>query len=426
MSATGASAIATTKVGRNDPCPCGSGKKFKHCCQGKDARAELPPGTGEASRPSPALTHGLQALVHAAKEHLAAERWADAIASLHRIVRLNPNSAEAHHDLGVACLRCGRLASAAESLRRAVELRPGFASALRNLALALEQGGQDAEAVRAYLKLSRIADDPLERLHFSAKALTMEGKPAEAEQEFRRLLVLSPRHAATWVLLGQPMANRGIFEEAARCFTQAIEGVPAAFQQLASVKRMTEADRLLLDHMRIRAERPDLDAGSRAGVHFGLGKAFDDLGDYAEAMRHYETGNRLRGASTPLDRAALIAQFDNIIAIFTAERLSGARRSLARPAQPGDDTPVLIVGMPRSGTTLVEQILSSHPAIVAGGELPFLEASEQRGCRAFAIGAVRRPRWPRSPKTIARNCAKSAPRRCGSPTSRRAISRCSG
>ena len=101
--------------------------------------------------------------------------------------------------------------------------------------------------------------------------------------------------------------------------------------------------------MRLIVERPELDHASRVNVRFGLGKAFDDLGDYAEAMRHYEEANRLRAMSARLDRAALAAKYDSLIAGFTAEALASARQALARPAGPGDDLPVFIVGMPRSG-----------------------------------------------------------------------------
>ena len=159
-----------------------------------------------------------------------------------------------------------------------------------------------------------------------------------------------------------------MFDEAADHLTRAIDGFPQAFHDLSIIKRFTETDRPLLDRMRSLAERPGLDVLARVGVRFGLGKAFDDLGDYAEAMRQYEAANGLRGTSERLDRPALVARYDNIIAGHAVETLPGARRP---PAEPANELPVLIVGMPRSGTTLVEQILSSHPAVAAGGELPF-------------------------------------------------------
>ena len=98
-------------------------------------------------------------------------------------------------------------------------------------------------------------------------------------------------------------SNSGKFEDAAGQLAQAIEAFPSAFQQMTTVKRMSEDDRPLLDRMRSLAERPGLDAVSRIAIRFGLGKAFDDLGEYAEAMRHYEEGNRLRAMSERLDRA---------------------------------------------------------------------------------------------------------------------------
>ena len=211
---------------------------------------------------------------------------------------------------------------------------------------------------------------PVERLHYSAKALATEGKLEEAEKELRRLLALAPELAAARALLGKLLSNRGMFEEAARHLRRR-SSFPA---RLPATDRSEahDGDRPSVGGSHARARRrPGLDASSRINIHFGLGKAFDDLGDYAEAMRHYEAANRLRAMSVRLDRAALAAKYDSLIARFTAEALERARQSLARPAGPEDDMPVFIVGMPRSGTTLVEQILSSHPAVAAGGELNF-------------------------------------------------------
>jgi tetratricopeptide (TPR) repeat protein len=190
-------------------------------------------------------------------------------------------------------------------------------------------------------------------------------------KKLRRVLAAAPRNAGTRALLGELLSDRGMFEEAQRHLSEAIDVVPAAFQQLAAVKRITEADRPLVERMRNLAAGPSLDVAARVSVQFGLGKAFDDLGEYAEAMRHYEAGNRLKAMTVRLDRAAMAAKYDAVITRFSAEALERGRRALARPVCQGDDMPVFIVGMPRSGTTLVEQILSSHPAVAAGGELTF-------------------------------------------------------
>lgn len=96
MSAIGATPVTTTEVGRNDSCPCGSGRKYKHCCQAKEA----PEGTAPES-PS-ALRHRLAALRLAGDTHYNALRWADAIPPFREMVRLDPKNAEAHHNLGLA------------------------------------------------------------------------------------------------------------------------------------------------------------------------------------------------------------------------------------------------------------------------------------------------------------------------------------
>ena len=333
------------------------------------------------------LGHRLQALFLAGKQHFDAGRWAEAIPPFHEIVQIDPNNPQAHHDLGMTWLSCGRPAEAAASLERAVELKPGFDSALGHLATALLQLGREREALLVYRRLSRSAEDPVARRLYLAQALTMEGKLEEAEQNFAVCLLMAPQMAKARALLGELLSNRGLFEEAARHLIQAVEVFPPAFLQLTVVKRMTETDRPLVDRMRILADGPGLDVLPRIYVQFGLGKAYDDLGDYAEAMRHYEAANRLRATSVRFDRAALAAEYDSLIENFTADALERARQSLARPACPGDDLPVFIVGMPRSGTTLVEQILSSHPAVSAGGELNFW-GDRLRGWVAPRIGAV--------------------------------------
>ncbi len=370
MTATGAATLTTAKVGRNDPCPCGSGRKYKHCCQAKDVSPKSPAGIA-LELPSPTdLRQKLRALSLAAKAHAAAGRWANAIATYSQIADLDPKNPQAHSDLGAAWLRAGRHAEAAASLQRAAELRPG-SKALRQLADRMHADGRSLDALRACRKLSRTADSAHERHFYLAKALTIEDRLEEAERELRQLLAQAPEIAGARVLLAQVLSERGMLDEAAQHYTKAVEVIPPAFHSLTIVKRMTETDRPLVDRMRAFAEQPGLDTMTSVNVQFGLGKAYDDLGDHAEAMRSYDAANRLRAMSIRLDRPGLVKRYDKLIAGFTVEAMARARQAMARPECPEGDLPVFIVGMPRSGTTLAEQILSSHPAVAAGGELPF-------------------------------------------------------
>ena len=385
MSGAVNSARAAGRVGRNDPCPCGSGKKYKHCCQAKDPTSASPGGAN--ARPTQAMKQRLQELFLAAKEHWDVGRLADAIPLFREIARLDPNAPQAHHDLGVTYLRCGRLREGTDSLQRAVDLRPGFERALRHLVDGLEPQGREAEALIACGKLSRAAENPLDRRYYSAKVLVKERKLEEAAKELRQLITLSPQRTDLRLLLGQVLSDQGQFEEAASQLSAAVERAPAAFQRLAETKRLTERDRPLVERLRAVSDQPGLDVMPRSSLQFGLGKAYDDLGDYEEAMRHYDAANRLRAASQRLDRAALAKSYDSHIKSFTAEGLARAAQQLSRPPVAGNDLPVFIVGLPRSGTTLAEQILSSHRDIVAGGELHFW-SERLAAWRTSRIGAI--------------------------------------
>ena len=191
--------------------------------------------------------------------------------------------------------------------------------------------------------------------------LEIEGRVAEAEAELRHVLAVAPGQVDLRALLAALLLRRGAFDEAERQLRGTLDALPSGFLSLAKARRMTDADRPLIERMRTRAEGPQLDRFSRIHIHFGLGKAYEDLGDYADAMRHYDQGNRLKAMSTPFDRAAMAKRFDVISARFAAKEVLRAERRPALPAAPGQELPVFIVGMPRSGTTLVEQILSISP-----------------------------------------------------------------
>jgi tetratricopeptide (TPR) repeat protein len=243
-------ASATTKVGRNDPCPCGSGRKFKHCCESKMERAEAPQ-TQASPRASlsPALKQKAVGPVSRRRGAREYRKIAEAMSLFKEIVQLDPQSSQAHQNLGMLWLRSGRPAEAVASLQRALELRPGSDPALRGFVDRLQAEAPTPDALRACRKLSRTADSALKRRYYLAKALALEGKPDEAERELERLLAaatpLMPplQVAAARQLLAQLLSARGMFEEAARYLTQAVESQPIAFQQLTAVKRMTAADR---------------------------------------------------------------------------------------------------------------------------------------------------------------------------------------
>lgn len=354
-------------LGRNSPCPCGSGKKFKHCCQVKAASLVPPVGSEITARES----HRLNALRRNSRELYNAEQFMEATAPLSEIVRLRPENADAHYDLGVAYIRCGRYVEAAESFRNAVKIRSSFTGALEQLAQALEYCANNSEASLIYGKLNRNAEGRQQKLYYTAKVQILGSRLGEAEATLRRLLHISPNNGRFRHLLGQVLIDQRRFEEAAPQLRLALETYPSSFHKLAAMQRMTEAERPLLKRLRSTTQNVGLDAEDRTLILYGLGKAYDDLGEYEEAIHCYDAANALRQKSAHFERAALARRYDGVIERYGAENLNRLSQNGGQRARADGQLPILIVGLPRSGTTLVEQILSSHPAVAAAGELQY-------------------------------------------------------
>jgi hypothetical protein len=195
-------------------------------------------------------------------------------------------------------------------------------------------------------------------------------------------------------MLAQLLSEAGQSTEAVAHNLRVLELSPSAvgaWSSVASNKKFTAEDGAVIARMIADLNRPDLTPRNRLALHFALGKAYDDVGDYEAAMRNFEAGNRIRAIAGRLDRAQLVETINKSIGATPP----GYRDRLP-DAGVEDATPILIVGMPRSGSTLTEQILSSHPDVAAGGELDFWRervTSHKDGWRVDLSGeAARRSR----------------------------------
>jgi tetratricopeptide (TPR) repeat protein len=170
-------------------------------------------------------------------------------------------------------------------------------------------------------------------------------------------------------LLGNLLSEFGRFDEARACFERAITIAPmlaGCYYDLVRCRPITRKDDGLLQRMEAALATPGLEEAQRLRLHLAIGKAADDLGDYALAMQHFDAADDVRRAAARFNSAAFSRETDRLIARCTPGLM-------ARASELGssDPTPVLILGMPRSGTTLVEQIISMHPEVGAGDELNF-------------------------------------------------------
>ncbi len=353
--------------------------------------------------PNPVTPQQVAPLLALATQFLRAGRPADAIAPLRDAALLQPSNPIIQHDLGLACLEVGRVPDAIAALQRAVASNPRYDDAYFRLGIALEKLGNIGGAIAAYNRATKLLPSLTEawfragalaytlghrdkaigcfrraaatggKTSFGrlgkARALLIEDRNQEAEQMLRETLVADPRNAMAYDLLGNLLAEFGRFDEARACFERAIAIAPllaGSYYDLVRCRPVTRGDDGLLQGMQAALATPGLEAGQLLRLHLAIGKAAEDLGNYALAMQHCDAADAVRRGFASFDSAAFSVEIDRLIARCTPEWI-------ARASELGssDATPVLILGMPRSGTTLVEQIVSMHPEVGAGGELHF-------------------------------------------------------
>jgi Flp pilus assembly protein TadD len=368
--------------------------------------------------PNPTAPPQVTPLLALATQLLRAGRPADAIAPLRDAALLEPSNPVIQHDLGLACLEVGRIPDAIAAFERAVASNPRYTDAYFRLGIASEKLGNIGEAIVAYHRATQLFPFLTEawfragalaytlghreeaigwfrraaatggRTSFGrlgkVRALLIEDRNQEAEQVLREMLVADPRNAMAYDLLGNLLSEFGRFEEARACFERAISIAPllaGSYYDLVRCRPVTKFDDGLLQGMQGALAMPGLEAGQRQRLHLAIGKAAEDLGDYALAMQHFDAADAVRRGSRSFDSAAFSIEIDRLIARCTAEWIARAHN-----LDSSDRTPLLIIGMPRSGTTLVEQIVSMHPEVGAGGELHFWNERGAAWHRSVAAG----------------------------------------
>jgi tetratricopeptide (TPR) repeat protein len=330
-------------------------------------------------------------------------RLAEAIALLQWSVKLNPGVAVYRHDLGVALWSAGQMQEAIEAFTAALRLNPRNESAYRFLGHIFDSLGHKEKAMVNYQAAVKLKPDlfavqsRLGELYLGeglriesaaafraaaaatsnlvtaqiaeARALEASGALGAALAAMRSIAEAHPDCAMAHAILGGWLGQTGHSTEAAAHYERAAELSPTmigAWEGVALNRKFTANDSQLIARMNATLARTDLGLSVRQALYFALGKAHDDMSHYEEAMRNFEAGNRIRAQRAPVDLNRLARHIDRLI------RATPHGYWVHRSESAADDaTPVLIVGMPRCGSTLVEQILSSHPEVAAGGELEF-------------------------------------------------------
>jgi tetratricopeptide (TPR) repeat protein len=289
----------------------------------------------------------------------------EAIAHYGQALKLKPDYAEAQFNLGSAFEALDQPAEAMACYEAALALRPNLTEAHNNLGNALKRCGRINEAMAHYQQAIDIKPDYAEAHRNLANILLVLDRNEEAIAHYEQSLVTAPAPAEVYNNIGVAHHIRGRFEDAYRAYEQAVALVPtkaSILLNMASLKPFTtSSDPRLLALEALAAAGISLDPDDEIAMHFGLGKAFTDLGQHERGFQHFISGNALKRRRIIYDEVETLRTFARIRRAF-------GREVVSQPGGNPSEVPVFVVGMPRSGTTLIEQILASHSKVSGAGE----------------------------------------------------------
>ena len=302
-------------------------------------------------------------------------RLSDAEPLLRAELKANPFNVAAMRMLAELAGRIGRLKDAEHLLTRAVELAPGFVAARSNLATVLYRQNRPLEAIAALDALHALDPDNLGGTNLKAAALGRLGDYDEALELYEQVLEQLPGQPKIWMSYGHTLKTVGRQADCIAAYRKSLEIQPSlgeVWWSLANLKTVRFSDEDLAA-MEAELTRPAIAHEDRFHLHFALGKAREERTEAPLAFAHYAKGNQLRSEELDYRAQDTTAQVDAAISVFTPEFFA-ARRGMGCAAP----DPIFILGMPRAGSTLVEQILASHSRIEGTMELPDIPALAAR------------------------------------------------
>jgi tetratricopeptide (TPR) repeat protein len=295
----------------------------------------------------------------------------DALTHCDAALALVPDYADAWNNRGNALVDLRRPPDALASYDRAIALRPECAESHLGRGNALRQLLRHDEALAAYNRALVLEPDNPQTLCSIGVVLMDMDRLVEAEAKLRRAIDVDPNFAAAYNNLGLILKERGRFGEARFAIEQAILLSPnntSYYDNLGAVRSFAAGDRYLAALEGLADNAAMLRSDDRIHLHFALAKAYEDGGRYEGAFRHLLIGNELKRRQVTYDEAVTLARLERTRQLFSRDFIT-SRQGAGEPST----IPVFIVGMPRSGTSLIEQILASHPAVFGAGELDLFE-----------------------------------------------------
>lgn len=309
----------------------------------------------------------LEALTNIGAVLLEMERPEEAIDPLVKVLNLSANSPEALCNLGLAYYKLNDFEKAISLLNRSLESRPGYPEAVIGLSQVLLDSGKIVEAEQFLSEYVQQISPRASAWSLLGTIFTEQAKPDQAERAYQIALEIDPHHPEALTGLANLRLEAGDINASESLLLNALKQDPenlGALFHLVQIKKVKPGDSNLIALESMLFKKDGLAADRQISLHYALGKAYDDLGQYEKAFEHFSAGSKLKRGRLNYSAEADAVRTQYVMDVFTPDfysKLQGAGNA--------SDTPIFILGMPRSGTTLVEQIVSSHPQVFGAGEL---------------------------------------------------------
>jgi tetratricopeptide (TPR) repeat protein len=328
------------------------------------------PVLGDESGESPSRSRSKNAkhLLEQANRAIDQGHYADAIALYEELTALDPRHAAGFNNLGAALFKIGRVKEAESCFLQAIKLQPDFPDALSNMGTLLQVQGRYADAENFLRRAVKLNPRFVSARINLGLTLAFLGRSPEAKSQYDKALKYEPRNAYALVSTALLAQMDGEFDRAGAMLSRALRvepKMPRALAAQASMRKMTNSDSAWLQSAQEVASSgiAHLDESE---LRFAIGKYYDDIGNFKLAFENYQRGNDLlKAIAEPFDSQKYQQFVDIMCRVHPREAVSRGTGGSA------SKKPVFVVGMPRSGTSLTEQIISSHPSAKGAGELQF-------------------------------------------------------
>ncbi|MBF0382037.1 MAG: tetratricopeptide repeat protein [Magnetococcales bacterium] len=315
--------------------------------------------------------------------YLAKGEFDKAVDFYQKSLLINSDYSEAHNNLGNALLAQGKLEDAKSSYKKAISINPVYLEAYNNLGNVYKEQGDLLDAVKCLQKAIAIDPQFVQGYFNLANIMGEQGKLDDAVENYRKAIEIKPDFVEAYGNLGNILNDQGKFEEATQYYLQAIKIDPYninAHVNIAGIKRYSSIAEV--DSLKTLLAKSTT-AKEISLLNFAIAKGMFDLQQQSDGIKYYLEGNRVHRGTFEFAIAETKKTFEKFINLFDKDFID-----VKKGIGVADATPIFILGMPRSGSTLIEQILSSHPDVHGAGELPYLEEALLQNSAAKTVDEI--------------------------------------